>query len=563
MHASSEKTRQQNLAAACASVIAVIVCLFGNLGAIGLLGPDEPRYAWIARAMADSGDWVTPRLYGQPWFEKPVLYYWAAAIGFRVPLSSEWAARLPSAVAALAAAITISWLAWNFFEPLRNFFRGPALFAPLLFSTTVAAIGFSRAATPDMLFSAFLAIAMAFAAAILLCRGALAASNAYNPSVSSANSKNTSLLLIGWGASLGAAVLAKGPAAILLAGGAILLWVIVSRDRRSAFRLAHPLAIAACLLVALPWYVLCSLRNPDFLRVFIWQHNFERYLTPLFMHRQPFWFFGPIFLLALLPWTVLLWPAALLGINLWRKKSWQKSPGCFFVCWTLFPILFFSLSQSKLPSYVLPSIAPACLLLAAAFFRFARSEAGTLPVFRLSVASVGLTWIFLAIAALFWLHRVPASERTDLHASLLPLALLAFAGGVAVFALAFFRPRASVYTSVFFSVLCIAIAGHNFLPALDPYVSARPHALLFTNSHFPNRIFTYQLPRSWDYGLAFYFDRKLPEWSPADPEAAILLTTPKGLEEVKQQRRFSGPLEETYRGVLLVPVLPAARDETR
>src|SRR6202041_820802 len=74
------------------SAVAVFGCLFGHLGAMGLAGPGEPRYAWIARAMAETGDWVTPRLYGQPWFEKPALYYWAAAIGFRLNLPAEWAA---------------------------------------------------------------------------------------------------------------------------------------------------------------------------------------------------------------------------------------------------------------------------------------------------------------------------------------------------------------------------------------------------------------------------------------------------------------------------------------
>src|SRR5579863_1166513 len=93
-----------------AAALIILICLFSHLGAIGLVGPDEPRYAWVARAMAATGDWVTPRLYGQPWFEKPILYYWAAAIGFDLHLPAEWAARWPSAFAALAAALAIGWL---------------------------------------------------------------------------------------------------------------------------------------------------------------------------------------------------------------------------------------------------------------------------------------------------------------------------------------------------------------------------------------------------------------------------------------------------------------------
>src|SRR5215467_10850793 len=99
-----------------AAGLIVAVYLFGHLGATGFVGPDEPRYAWIARAMALSGDWVTPRLYGQPWLEKPVLCYWAAALGFLIHLPAEWAARLPSAFAALAAALTIGWLGRKHFS---------------------------------------------------------------------------------------------------------------------------------------------------------------------------------------------------------------------------------------------------------------------------------------------------------------------------------------------------------------------------------------------------------------------------------------------------------------
>ena len=82
--------------------------------------------------------------------------------------------------------------------------------------------------------------------------------------------------------------------------------------------------------MALPWYILCAMRNPDFLRVFIFQHNFERYLTPLFQHRQPFWFFIPITLLAILPWTALLWPVTREALRLWREKSLQRFPRILF-----------------------------------------------------------------------------------------------------------------------------------------------------------------------------------------------------------------------------------------
>ncbi len=114
-----------------------------------------------------------------------------------------------------------------------------------------------------------------------------------------------------FGASLALAVLAKGPAGILLAAGALGIWALATSRWRDAFRLVHPIVIAVLCVVALPWYVLCELRNPDFLHIFIFQHNFERYLTPVFQHRQPFWYFVPILILGLLPWTVCSSPASL------------------------------------------------------------------------------------------------------------------------------------------------------------------------------------------------------------------------------------------------------------
>src|ERR1700723_2531410 len=280
------------------SAAAIVTSLFGNLGALGLVGPDEPRYAWIARAMAETGDGVTARLYGQPWFEKPVLYYWFAATGFLLHLSAEWAARLPSACAAFAAAIAIAWIAKKHYGGDADQLSGPVLLAPITFATSVAAIGFARAATPDMLFSASIALAMAAAANLLRNLGVLRSTEIPSP-----QSSASALSLILFGAFLGLGVLAKGPAAVILAGGALVIWALTTKNFRPTLRLAHPLAIAAFCVVALPWYVICARRNPDFLHVFVFQHNFERYLTPVFQHVQPFWFFLPITLLAALPWA--------------------------------------------------------------------------------------------------------------------------------------------------------------------------------------------------------------------------------------------------------------------
>src|SRR5246127_2828857 len=178
------------------------ICYFSHLGVIGFVGPDEPRYAWIARDMAESGDWVTPRLYGKPWFEKPPLLYWGGALFYKLSGEgySEVPARLPSAISALLATVALAWLAW------RTYGEECARWLLLLLPTSVGMIGFSHAAATDMPFTAMLTIAMVFAAVVLrLTR------NENTPILP--HTPWPALLLFGF--FLGLAVLAKGPAAII------------------------------------------------------------------------------------------------------------------------------------------------------------------------------------------------------------------------------------------------------------------------------------------------------------------------------------------------------------
>ncbi|MGA8145619.1 MAG: phospholipid carrier-dependent glycosyltransferase [Candidatus Acidiferrales bacterium] len=557
-----------NVAAPSAAGLIILVCLFGHLGAIGLVGPDEPRYAWIARAMAATGDWVTPRLYGQPWFEKPVLYYWMAGAGFLLHLGAEWASRLPSAIAAIAASFAIGWLGWKHYGVSEEPFASPYLLAPLIFSTSVAAVGFSRAAGPDMLFSAALALAMATAAWVLRESGVLrstdgdARGDASMVGSGAVGSGAGYLALALFGAWIGIAMLAKGPAGVVLAGGAIGIWACGTRRWRDAIRLAHPVAIATFCVVALPWYVLCAIRNPDFLHIFIFQHNFERYFTPMFQHRQPVWYFGPILILGLLPWAVCLWPAAEEGLRIWREKSWDGSAGFFFACWAIFPFLFFSISQSKLPGYILPAVPPIALLMAIALNRRVLSavpHASPGSSARWTLGAIGVTWIAMALSAARWMSRLQTPAREVSGRAILLGVIIGLVGGIAVALLGMLRNRGALLVAMFLVAVFVEIAGARVLPALDPYLSARYHGNLLRNDRYPNRVFTFHLARSWVYGLDFYLEREIPEWSPADTGAALVLTTPRGLEEIRKLSRVQGALDEPYAGILYVPVMPAAR----
>ena len=550
MHSSPE-ARKRKIAAAYSVSAATLICLFGHLGAIGLVGPDEPRYAWIARVMAQSSDWITPRLYGSPWFEKPILYYWLAAIGFRLHFPAEWAARLPSAFAALAATSAIAWLAWKHYGENKYCPWSPTLLAPLFFATSVAAIGFSRAATPDMVFAASITLAMASAATVLRFRGALR----YSQAAPTASPRHDVAPLILFGAFLGLAVLAKGPAGIILAAGAIGIWALAAAHVRIAIRLLHPLAILSFCAVALPWYIVCAMRNSDFVHVFIFQHNVERYLTPIFQHRQPFWFFIPITLLAAIPWLAFLVPAISDGRQSWRETSWRDSSAFFFACWAFFPISFFSFSQSKLPSYILPAMPAFALVLA---ISAARVIEDNLPKYRWTFALLGSTWMALAIAAFIWLHRLPRSLADEVHAPIFACCTLAILGGIAIAFLARSRQRAAIWISLSLICVLMEVAGNAVLPKLDPLYSARDAGTMLRGDLRPDRLFEWELPRSWHFGLAFYLNRELPAWNPDDRGAALVLTTAKTCEQLRTQSLTAVDCSNSS-GMVLVPVLARSR----
>lgn len=504
------------------------VALFAGLAVIGLIGPDEARYAWIAREMARTHDWITPRLYGQPWFEKPVLYYWAAGLGFKLFRSPEWASRIPSAAAALLAALSIAWLG------LKHYGEKTAWLAFVIFPTSVAAIAFARAATPDMLFATGLALAMVSADAVLRERGFLKVAATQTTSIASATNSAPSAIplatntphasaigpLIFFGACLGAATLAKGPAAIILAGGAIGLWAVATRHWKAAFGFFHPLAISGFAIVAVPWYALCAMRNPDFLRTFLWLHNFERYVSPVFQHKQPFWFFGPIMLMALLPWTLLLWLVGADGIRLWREKSWQHSPGFFIACWGIFPVAFFSLSQSKLPSYILPAIPAVCLCVAIALARRLTAKGELVGILLMPAATI------CAVVAGTAVHNlsagIPAIPRTIAPTVITIEVVLAV---VAMIAASSTRRKLISVAASALSV-CVVLMAVLVLPISSAIPTTRELADELRPAAAANRLFLYEADRSCIFGIQFYLDRVLPEWrGDAAPATLSVITT--------------------------------------
>src|ERR1700687_6080484 len=342
--------------------VLLLVAFFGflffyGLGAFGLLGADEPRYAQVAREMLDRSDWITPTLQGKPWLEKPVLYYWQAMLAFRAFGVTDQAARLPAAfdAAMLMAAI-------YFF--LRRFRPGSELDGALITASCAVVVGFGRAAATDMPLAATFAIALlGWYAWYEIHEG------------------RGNIYLAAFYIFLALGTLAKGPVAPALAAVIIFLFVAVRRDWHAIPRTLWIPGIALYLAVMLPWYIAVQLRNPEFFRVFVLEHNLARFSQDLYHHRQPFWFYLPVFLLAMMPWTIVLIFAMVERARLiWSEgkqafSSPEDSWPLFLFIWMLVPVLFFSASQSKLPGYILPSI-PAAALLVVESLSARRNEAG-------------------------------------------------------------------------------------------------------------------------------------------------------------------------------------------
>lgn len=523
------------------------VCLFAGLGSIGLVGPDEPRYAWIARAMAHTGDWLTPRLWGHAWFEKPILYYWSTAAAFRLLGVSTRTARLPSALGALAAALLLGWAA------RRLYGRTAALLTLAIFPTTLGLLAFAHAATTDML------LAVSLEGAMVAALFSLGWSD-LDPAPAT-NSKRLPLMAVGAFIALG--TLAKGPVAIILAGGSVLLWAIVTRRWRDAIRFLHWESLGAFAVVALPWYVACSLANPGFARAFLWRQNVQRFFTPVFEHVQPWWFFFPVLALALLPWTPVLVLAARDGWCLFRSSRASQSPGLFAACWAAFPLLFFSFSKSKLPGYILPTLPPLVLLMARATVRVVAEPNGLEKsrgrLGRWVVALVGLTWIALSATAGHWLRRLPQTWDIS-HRSLILVVLAATAAvGVAVIALALAgRTRLAVGASALSMGVLVAAVAWIFLPQIDPYVSARDAARAAEQvSGRSAAVEAYQLPRDWAYGLDYYLGRELPEWTPAEKNSAWVYTTAQSVQAIASAGHAVGTRKTLRGGLVFVEVLGA------
>ena len=473
--------------------------LFYGLGSFGLLGADEPRYAQVAREMLNRGDWVTPTLNGKPWLEKPPLYYWQAMLSYRIARSlspttdgvTEQTARLPGAI---DAALMIAAI-YLFLRRRKPNDERPSieLDAALITASSAGIIGFAHAASTDMPLTATFTIAML----------------AWYAWYESRRKSNLAIFYL----CLALGALAKGPIAPALAAVIVILFAVAKRDWKLIPHTLWLPGIALFFAVALPWYIAVQLRNPDFFRVFILEHNLARFSTNVYHHPQPFWFYIPVFLLAAMPWAIWLILAVIERLRLiWHERSEaftssEDSWALFLLLWMILPILFFSLSQSKLPGYILPAV-PASALLVAEYLADRREQHSRIsfPAAVAHAVSCGiLIFAALSAASLAYTHHLTLAPGIRFAAAVSLIFAVGIAAALAMrSALQMLRP-----VTMLAAILSVAAVIRLAAPAIDATQSAHPIAETIQQfSREPVPVALYHVGRTPQYGLDFYLNRE-------------------------------------------------------
>jgi 4-amino-4-deoxy-L-arabinose transferase-like glycosyltransferase len=374
-----------------ALLLAFFVIWFCNLDYRSLVRPDEGRYAEIAREMALTGDWTTPRLNGIKYFEKPPLQYWITAAAYKAFGEHEWTARLWAALTGFAGVLMVGFAGARLFGRRAGFYSAAVLASTVLY----AAIGHINTLDMGITFCLTLGL-LSF---LLAQRG-------------DARTRETRLWMwLTWMA-MGFGFLSKGLIGLALPAAAMVAYALVHRNIAFLKRLEPVAGTAILLAIGLPWIVAVSIANPEFPHFFFIHEHFERFLTQVHHRTAPWWYFVPILIAGMLPWTPMLGQAL---IAAWKGDPSGQSfkPRRFLLLYAAVIFLFFSVSQSKLPSYILP-IFPALALLVGEWLSRVRGRT--------------LTWLILPVAVLALAGVIASPFVVNYDNEKIPVALFALFG---------------------------------------------------------------------------------------------------------------------------------------
>jgi 4-amino-4-deoxy-L-arabinose transferase-like glycosyltransferase len=430
------------------------IAWFANLQYRDLFQTDEGRYAEIPREMLVSGDWVTPRLDGLKYFEKPALQYWTTAVAYTLFGQSNWSSRLWTALTGFLGVFMTAWVGWRLFD------RRTGWCAALLLGSSIFYIIMGHFNTLDMGVSFF------------MCLSIFAFLLAMQSSDQDDLRARRGWMYLAWAAAaLG--MLSKGLEAVVLPGAVFIIYTLITRDWRRWRQLHWYGGVLIFLVIAAPWFVVVSLRNPDFFYHFFVYEHFERFLTPVAHRPGAWWYFIPILLLGLLPW----WPQFIRAVT-HLPSSTARPAGfnymLFLWTWCVLVFVFFSFSDSKLASYILPIFPALALLVGRELAERRRSDA---------LMTTGICML-LAIAAL-WLAPLikedGGSVPLELYQAILPWVVvgcgLLLVAGIVGFFMAYFRftgtAMAVIGAGLFLSVQIVTTGAQVLSPVYSGHSLAK------------------------------------------------------------------------------------------
>lgn len=464
-----------------------VLLWFIPLGWRDLITPDEGRYAELALGMFRSGDWITPRLNGILYFQKPPLQYWATALAYGVFGVNEFSARLWPGLMTAVAVLAIGCTGARLYGLLAGYTAAAVLASSLLW------VGNGHFLTLDAGLSGFLALVMS---AFLLAHDG-----------STPEHLRRRFMLAAW-AAMAFAVLGKGLIGVVIPAATLTLYVLVTRDWRLPARLHMRWGFAMLLTIAAPWFIVVSMRNPGFAQFFFIHEHFARYTSQVHGRAAPWWTFLVLVPFGLLPWLAWL-PQAVRGG--WQVRSPGFRSGLFLLLWTGFVIGFFSLSGSKLPSYILPVYPALALLIGRAIANPASRDPRKILWIFAGLASL-LTFA-APIAAKFYSGSavIGGTHREFAYWIAVAAALLALAMVAGLFLLARRTrygtarlPAVLVIASLSLISTLVAMSGHQVYAqtksSKELVAAVAPHLTPVTALY---------AVRYYDQSLPFYFDRPL------------------------------------------------------
>lgn len=452
---------------------------FFGLNLRALTEPDEARYAEVAREMFVSGNWLTPKLDGFNFFDKPALQYWATSICYHLFGVHAWTARL---WVALTAMVTIAVTGW---AGKRLFGAATGWLAAIVLGSTLLFFAGGHINSMDMSVAAFMSIAV--------CMFLVANFDPHSVS------RRVWLNLAGW-ASLALAVLSKGLIGLVFPALALLVFMLWERDWSILRRMTMGWGLALLIVIAAPWFIAISLRHSDFFNYFFIQQQFTRFLVNEYDRYQPWWFFLAVTLAGLFPWVAFL-PFSRAG---WHALGSGTAAERFLLCWIAVILVFFSVSHSKLPLYILP-IFPALALLIAR--RISALSSDALARRLLWVSALALATMLAALTIRPSTRHL--SQHTHLHPALLWLAaglgVLAVVAALCALMLKRRWPPVAVMSLLGTCTLLVWQALFTGNATLATSLSAKPVAeLMRPYLRDDTEVFTVH---AYQRGLSFYLQR--------------------------------------------------------